>query len=88
MPAAWWTCPSCKTPVPFTYQIEESFDNEGRAAFDPGGYIGPAPDTARLSACWLRVIRCPSTTCDRAWALTLYAASKALFDEQALALPA
>lgn len=88
MASAWWTCPSCKTPVPFMYQLEESFDDEGKAAFDPAGYIGPVPDTDNLSACWLRVIRCPNTTCDNAWALTLYPASKALFDEQALAFPA
>jgi hypothetical protein len=70
------------------YQMEESFDDEGKAAFDPAGFIGPAPDTGNLSACWLRVIRCPNTACDNAWALTLYPASKTLFDDQALAFPA
>ena len=88
MAASWWTCPACGTPVPFNYQIEESFDEVGEAAFDPAGSIGPVPDTENLSACWLRVIRCPDPTCDRAWALTLYPASKTLFDERALAFPA
>ena len=88
MASAWWTCPSCGTPVPFAYQLEESFDHDGLAAFDPGGTIGPPPDPEGLAACWLRVIRCPDPTCDRAWALTLYPASKALFDERALAFPA
>ena len=88
MAGAWWNCPSCKTSVPFSYQLEESFDEAGEAAFDPAGFIGPSPDNDNLSACWLRVIRCPSPTCDRAWALTLYPASKTLFDERALAFPA
>jgi hypothetical protein len=88
MAAAWWTCPSCETPVPFTYQMEESFGDEGEAAFDPAGYIGPAADNDTLSACWLRVIRCPNIACDNAWALTLYPASKTLFDDRALAFPA
>jgi len=86
--SGWWSCPSCGTPVPFSYQMEESFDEDGLAAFDPAGFIGPPPDPEGLSACWLRVIRCPDPRCDRAWALTLYPASKALFDERALAFPA
>ena len=43
MTAAWWQCPACGARVPFTYQIEESFDEEGFAQFDPGGVIGPQP---------------------------------------------
>jgi hypothetical protein len=86
---AWWRCPTCGTPVPFTYQIEESFDEHGHAEFDPGGLIGTnGVEEGSLSACWLRILRCPNEDCDRAWALTLYPASKELFHEQALGFPA
>jgi hypothetical protein len=87
MEPRWWPCPSCGTPVPFTYQIEESFDAEGRAQFDPAGCIGPRPEAEALAACWVRVIRCPNETCDEAWALTLYPASKTLFGERSVAYP-
>jgi hypothetical protein len=90
MAGAWWECPSCGTPVPFAYQLEESFDEIGEAQFDPLGTIGPAPgpDEQSLAACWLRVIRCPNDECDMAWALTLYPAAKSLFDDRAIAFPA
>ncbi|MFN2591144.1 MAG: hypothetical protein ABR518_10315 [Actinomycetota bacterium] len=88
MTAAWWECPSCGAPVPFSYQIEESFADDGRAEFDPSGSIGPRPVSDALSACWLRIVRCPNDECDRAWALTLYPASKELFDDQSVAYPA
>ena len=88
MTSAWWSCPSCGTPVPFAYQLEESFDEEGRAEFDPAGTIGGASDDHSLAACWLRVVRCPDGDCEQAWALTLYPATKALFDERAVAFPA
>ncbi|HJP66849.1 MAG TPA: hypothetical protein VKA30_11175 [Actinomycetota bacterium] len=73
--------------MPFTYQIEESFGDDGRAQFDPAGCIGPKPDRTALAACWVRVIRCPNEHCGEAWALTLYPASKALFDDQSVAYP-
>jgi len=88
MTNAWWPCPSCDTPVPFAYQVEESFADDGQADFDPAGCIGPAADDDTLAACWLRVVRCPNEGCDRAWALTLYPASKALFDDRAVVFPA
>lgn len=88
MTAAWWMCPSCGAQVPFSYQIEESFGEDGRAEFDPDGCIGPRPATDALAACWLRILRCPNEECDRAWALTLYPASKTLFDDQSVAFPA
>jgi hypothetical protein len=73
--------------VPFAYQLEESFAGSGEAAFDPGGCIGPRADDETLVACWLRVVRCPNDDCDRAWALTLYPASKSLFDDRAVVFP-
>ena len=85
MSVQWWPCPSCGTPVPFSYQLEESFDDSGQAVFDAAGTIGPNPEDETLEACWLRVIRCPDPDCLRAWALTLYPTSKALFEESAVA---
>ncbi len=77
----WWHCSSCETVVPFAYQIEESFGEDGRALFDSGEPIVPGPP-GELTASWLRVIRCPNPECDRAWALTLYPASKRLFEDE------
>ena len=88
MTGAWWRCPSCDTPVPFAYQLEESFDEDGTAAFDPDGSIGPGSDAETLAACWLRVVRCPNEDCDRAWALALDPATKPLVDDRAVAVPA
>jgi hypothetical protein len=86
MEKRWWPCPSCRMPVPFSYQIEESFDAEGRAVFDAGGKLAPSPDDESLSACWMRVIRCPNEACDKAWAMTLYPTSKTLFEEEIAAV--
>ena len=88
MYGGWWPCPSCDTPVPFAYQIEESFDGDGKATFDPAGSLTPRPDDDSLSACWLRIVRCPGDGCDNAWALMLYPTSKSLFDEEAASYPA
>jgi hypothetical protein len=87
MTSRWFLCPSCESSVPLTYQIEESFDDQGQAVFDPAGSIGPVSDEQSLAACWLRVIRCPNEECERAWALTLYPTAKSLFDEQVVAFP-
>lgn len=88
MNGSWWSCPSCRTPVPFEYQLEEAFGNGGEATFDPGGSLSPSPDDESLSACWLRVLRCPNPDCDSAWALMLYPTSKALFEDEIATNPA
>jgi hypothetical protein len=77
----WWRCPGCDSVVPFSYQIEECFSDDGQARFDSGEPIVPREPGA-LTASWLKVIRCPDPRCDRAWALTLYPASKALFEDE------
>jgi len=76
--ARWWTCPKCEEMVPVTYQLDESFDEDGRAEFDPSAHLAPAREGA-LTASWMGVIRCPNPACDAAWVMTLYPAEKSMF---------
>jgi hypothetical protein len=78
----WWTCPQCGETVPVSYQLEESFDETGRAEFDPSASIAP-PRDGRLTASWLGVVRCPNHQCDQAWVFTLYPAEKSMFAAEA-----
>ena len=76
----WWSCPGCGEVVPVSYQLEESFHEDGRAAFDPSEHLTPSRDGS-LTASWMGVIRCPNPSCEQAWVFTLYPAEKSLFAE-------
>jgi hypothetical protein len=84
--SAWWPCPTCGSPVPFAYQLEESFEPDGRARFDPAEHLQPARDDDSLTASWLRVVRCPNDDCDSAWVLILYPTTKERFQIEVDAL--
>lgn len=66
--------------VPVSYQLDESFDETGRADFDPSEPLTDSRE-GTLTASWMAVVRCPNQACDQAWVLTLYPAEKRLFAE-------
>ena len=78
----WWTCPECGETVPVSYQLEESFEEDGRAAFDPSAALAPVRE-GRLTASWMGVVRCPNHRCESAWVFTLYPAEKSMFELEA-----
>ncbi len=81
-PQSWWNCPSCGSVVPVSYQLEESFEDTGRALFDPHDPLAPDRGDGSLTASWMAIVRCPDDGCEAAWVLTLYPTTKKMFEAE------